>query len=558
MTPIHRPTPGRLKTVAALAAASLVLGLTACSAGTEEETDATTGADASTTAAAYDPISVAATPPDGPLIPTDTEEAGRKTLVWMLFDGLVRVDETGEVIDEVAEDISTEDAVTWTVKVKSGQKFADGSAVTANSFVDAWNWGAQAENVQKAAGDLAVIKGYAEVHPSEAGVEPTATELAGLKVEDELTFTIELTDPWSGFRAHLTSVVFSPLPQAFFDDTEAWIEAPFGNGPYIIKGEIDESTGTYLELNPNYTGGRVPHNTGFYYRYYTDPDAIYQDVLADNLDVGSASGGGLLTAAADFGDRFITGPGGPTQTLTFPLYDEFWGSANGLLVRQAISHAIDREEIVATIFGGLGAPAKDFTQIGLYGWRDDIPGNDVLDFDVDLAKQLLEQAGGYPGEKLPIYYNGDGAHKEWVEAVSYQLRENLGIDAVPTPITTFPEFLEKRDKHEFVGPWRASEIPFNPSLDDMLRNIYSQTGGASSQSGWTSQEYEDLLQKGRSAATTDEAVDFFNQAQEVLFEDLPALPLWYTYRSTIHSNNVTNVKASPTGGNVSHLYERAG
>ncbi|MDR1387187.1 MAG: ABC transporter substrate-binding protein [Propionibacteriaceae bacterium] len=550
MTSSFRPKSGRFKTVAALAASSLVFGLAACSGG--QTTD-----DAGPVGGEYDPISIAATPPDGPLIPTDTEEAGRKTLVWLIFDGLVRIDQSGEVVNEVAESIETEDAVTFTVKVKSDQKFADGSAVTAKSFVDAWNWGAQAENVQKAAGDLAVIKGYSEVHPSEVGVEPTATELSGLTVVDDLTFTIELAEPWSGFRAHLTSVVFSPLPQAFFDDPEAWKETPFGNGPYQIQGQIDESTGTYLELNPNYTGTRTPHNTGIYYRYYTDPDAIYQDVLADNLDVGSASGGGLLTAQADFGDRFLTGPGGPTQTLTFPLYDEFWASDNGLLVRQAISHAINRQEIIDTIFGGLGAPAKDFTQIGLYGWRDDIPGGEVLDFDLAQAKALLDQAGGYAGERLPIYYNGDGAHKEWVEAVSYQLRENLGINAVPTPITTFPEFLEQRDKHEFTGPWRASEIPFNPSLDDILRNVYSQTGGASNQSGWTSQEYEDLLQRGRSAATTDEAVVFFNQAQEVLFQDLPALPLWYTYRSVIHSNKVTNVIPSPTGGNLVHLYERA-
>ncbi|MDR1393292.1 MAG: ABC transporter substrate-binding protein [Bifidobacteriaceae bacterium] len=539
--------------IALTTATALTLSLAACGDNSTPSNNTTNGSE---TGAPYNPISIAATPPDGPLIPTDTEEAGRKTLVWVIFDGLVRTDSKGAVINEVAESITTDDAITYTITVKAGQKFADGSALTAASFVDAWNWGARIENAQKAAGDLAVIKGYDSVHPRQADTAATATELSGLTLVDDLTFTVELTEPWSSFPAHLTSVVFSPLPQAFFDDVEAWKANPFGNGPYQIRGEIDEATGTYLEINPNYTGTRVPQNTGIYYRYYTDPDAIYQDVLADNLDLGSASGGGLLTAEADFGERFLTGPGGPTQTLTFPIYDEFWGSPQGLTVRQAISHAINREEIVDTIFNGLGQAAKEFTQIGLDGWRDDIPGNEVLDFDVSLAKSLLEQAGGYPRDELPIYYNADGAHKEWVEAVAYQIRENLGINAVPAPVTTFPDFLEQRDNREFTGPFRASEIPFSPGLDDMLRNIYSRAGGASSGSGWTSDEYEALLAEGRSALSIDEAVVYFNQAQEVLFRELPAIPLWYSFGASIYSTKITNVERWPIGGTPVFLIQK--
>jgi oligopeptide transport system substrate-binding protein len=509
--------------------------------------------------AAYNPISTSGTAPEGVLIPTNTEEAGAKSIIWLIFDGLVRVDpDSGQVINETAESVETEDAVTFTIKLKPDQKFANGEPLTAASFVDAWNWGAQLDNAQKAAGDLAVIKGYRDVHPAEAEVSPTAETISGLTVIDDLTFTVELEEPWSNFPSHLTSVVFSPLPKAFFDDYDAWIAEPIGNGPYQLREPVDAATGAYLELNPNYTGTRVPKNTGVYIRFYTDPDAVYQDVLSDNLDIGSASGGGLLTAQADFGERFITGPGGPNQTLTFPIYDEFWGSENGLLVRRAISQAIDRESIIETVFNGLGAPAKEFTQQRLYGWRDDIPGVEVLSYDVDKAKEWLEQAGGYPYDELPLYYNGDGAHKEWIEAVSYQLRENLGINAVPSPITTFPEFLEKVNNQELTGPWRASEIPFNPGLDDILRNVYSQAGGASSGSSWSSQEFDDILAKGRSATDPDEANDYFNQAQEVLLRELPAIPLWYTYVSTIHSTKVSGVRIAPPGATATHLIEKTG
>ncbi|MDR2380234.1 MAG: ABC transporter substrate-binding protein, partial [Bifidobacteriaceae bacterium] len=530
------------------AAAVLILGepIAACDSGGSQSTAPGTNSAGEPTAV-YNPISSAGTPPGGPLIPTDSEEAGRKTILWLIFDGLVRVDPDNKVVYELAESITTEDAKTWTIKIKAGQKFANNEPVTSDSFIDAWTWGANIDNAQIATGDLAVIKGYDKLHPAEEGAGPATTEFEGLTKVDDLTFTVELTDVYSSFTNLLTSTVFSPLPQAFFDDYEGWVKNPIGNGPYQLQKEIDESDGAYLEVNPNYTGTRVPENTGVYIRFYTNPDAIYQDVLADNLDIGTASGAGLLTAADDFGDRFITGPGGPTQTLTFPIYDEFWSSANGLKVRQAISYAIDREEIIATVFNGLAAPAREFTQEGLYGWDGDLPGSDVLDFDPELAKQLLAEAGGYPAEELPIYYNADGAHKEWVEAVANQLRANLDLNAVPAPITTFPEFLEKRDKQEFVGPWRASEIPFNPGLDDILRNVYSRAGSASSGSGYDSEEFEQLLANGRAQTSVDDANAYFNQAQEVLLRDLPAVPLWYTYRATIHSAKVSNVQSSAFG-----------
>jgi oligopeptide transport system substrate-binding protein len=532
-----RPTP---RLAALLTALALFPGIAACSAASQPTPTGEVLAE-------YNPVSSSGTPPGGPLIPSDSEEAGRKTILFLIFDGLVQVDTANKVVNEVAESITTEDAKTWTVKIKAGQKFANSEPLTVDNFIKAWTWGANIENAQIATGDLSVIKGYDKLHPSKAGETPSATEFEGLKKIDDLTFTIELTDVYSSFTNLLTSSVFYPLPQAFFDDKDAWIKNPVGNGPYQLQKEIDESDGAYLEVNPNYTGTRVPQNTGVYIRFYTSQDAVYQDVLADNLDIGSASGAGLLTAATDFGDRFITGPGGPNQTLAFPIYDEFWGSDQGLKVRQAISLAINRAEIVKTIFNGLGAPARDFTQEGLYGWNGNLPGADVLDFDPQRAAQLLKEAGGYPRDELPIYYNADGAHKEWVEAVANQLRANLGINAVPSPVTTFPEFLEKRANDEFTGPWRASEIPFNPGLDDVLRNVYSRTGSSNSGTGYNSEEFEELLAAGRAQKSIDEANVYFNKAQEVLLRDLPAIPLWYTYRSTIHSTKVSNVQTAVFG-----------
>ncbi|MDR1387181.1 MAG: ABC transporter substrate-binding protein, partial [Propionibacteriaceae bacterium] len=384
----HRPA---VQFLAAITTLVLSLSLAACG-GDSAPAVSTAGAPP----AISEMINLAGTVPEGPIYPADVTESSREVLIRNLFDGLVRLGPTGELVYEVAQSIETDDAITFTITIHSDRVFANGEAVTASSFIDAWNWGAYGPNAQKSASDYALIKGYDAVHPSAEGAQPTAEKLSGLTLIDDRTFTVELSEPASTFPGHLTDGVFFPLPKAFFEDPESFATKPIGNGPYQLRDVIDPSDGAYLDANPTYIGGRTPQNKGLYVRFYTSMDTIYQDVLAGNLDLGDAAGGGLLTAAADFGDRFLSGPGGPTQTLAFPLYDEFWGSENGLKVRQAISHAIDREAIIATIFNGLAAPAQEFTQPGLPGWSDSIPGVEVLEYDVELAKQLLQEAGGYP------------------------------------------------------------------------------------------------------------------------------------------------------------------
>jgi oligopeptide transport system substrate-binding protein len=556
MSTIHPP---RTRRWAALALVStLAFSMVACSSNSSTGDDTTAPGESAGPIATTDLISIAGTVPEGPLFPADVTESNREVILRNIFAGLVRVDATGRVVNEVAESITTEDAITFTVVIKADAEFANGEAVTASSFVDAWNWGAYGPNAQKSASNYAPIKGYADVHPAEAGAKPTAETLSGLKVVDDRTFTVELTEPNASFIGQLTDGVFVPLPTAFFEDQDTYAVTPIGNGPYQLREAIDVSDGVYLDVNPNYTGTTAPKNKGLYIRFYTSLDTVYQDVLADNLDLGSASGGGLLTAQADFGDRFISGPGGPTQTLSFPLWDEFWGSENGLKVRQAISHAIDRQAIIDTIFAGLAAPARDFTQEGLGGWSDSIPGVEVLDYDVDKAKALLAEAGGYPRDTFNIYYNGDGAHKEWVEAVANQVRENLGINAVPSPTTTFAELLEKIRDHQLDGPWRASNIPFNPGLDDMLATGYSSQPGSTTTSGYYSQDFQDRLAEGRRQTSLDAANEYFNEAQSILFRDLPVIPLWYTYQTTIHSTKVQGVTLGPIAGTPYYAIEKIG
>ena len=86
--------------------------------------------------------------PQNPLIPTNTNETGGGKIVDSLFAGLVYYDAKGASKNEVADSVTTTDSQNYTIKIKSGWKFTNGEAVTAKSFVDAWNYGALLSTAQ--------------------------------------------------------------------------------------------------------------------------------------------------------------------------------------------------------------------------------------------------------------------------------------------------------------------------------------------------------------------------------------------------------------------------
>ncbi|MGI9597734.1 MAG: ABC transporter substrate-binding protein, partial [Acidimicrobiales bacterium] len=101
------------------------------------------------------------------LFPTNTNESEGSKVLDTLFKGLVEfTSETTEPYNEVAESITSDDGgKTWTITIKDGWTFHNGEPVTANSFVDSWNFGADAANAQQNNSFFANMVGYADLNP---------------------------------------------------------------------------------------------------------------------------------------------------------------------------------------------------------------------------------------------------------------------------------------------------------------------------------------------------------------------------------------------------------
>ena len=519
----------RVAGVALLAAGSLVLA--ACGGG---------GDDSGSTDSVITNFS---TEPQNPLIPTSTNETGGGRAIDLLFAGLVSYQKDGSSVNEVAESIESEDNVTWTVTLKDWE-FSDGTPVTASSFVDAWNYGALSTNKQLNSYFFYPIKGFDAVQEE----EPTAETLEGLEVVDEKTFTIELNQPEADFPARLGYSAFYPLPEAAFDDLEAYGEDPIGNGPYKLDGKGAWEHDVQIKMVPNesYDGARKPQNGGVTLKFFTNPDTAYTAVQTGDLDVLDAvPPSALSTFQSDDSVQAISEPGSVFGSITIPeRLAGFGANDEGNLRRQAISRAINREEITKNIFDDTRTPAVDFSAPVMPGFDKEIPGSEVLQFDATEAKDLWAQADDiaeFDGS-FTISYNSDGpGNKEWVDAVVNQLKNNLGIDAKAKGYATFDELRTDVTSRSIDTAFRTGWQPDYPSIFNYLAPLY-QTKAGSNDGDYSSEAFDDLMEQIAGEPDEQKRYELQSQAQEVLLQDLPAIPLWYSNVAAAASKNVENVE----------------
>ena len=476
--------------------------------------------------------------PQNPLIPTNTTEVGGGKIIDSIFAGLVSYTAEGEIENDVAESIESEDSQNWTVKIREGLTFSDGSPVTAQSFVDAWNYGANPTNAQGSSYFFDNIQGFA--------LEGDVPELSGLKVVDDTTFTVALSAPEADWPLRLGYSAYSPLPESAFEDMEAFGENPIGNGPYMLDGEgaWEHDVAIDLVANPEYDGPREPANDGLKITFYATQDAAYADVQGGNLDVLDAvPDAAFETFEDEFGDRAVNQPAAVFQAINIPQYLEHWGGEEGKLRRAAISRSINRDEITDVIFQGTRTPATDFTSPVIDGYSDELEGAEVLEYDADEAKRLWAEADAiapYGDTVFDIAYNADGGHQAWVDAATQSISNTLGITAQGKPYPTFAEALEDREAQRLTGATRAGWQADYPSLYNFLAPNYL-TGAGSNYEGYSSPEFDNLIREGSTAGDIDAATAKYQEAQELLLKDLPAIPLWYSNVTGVSAETVDNV-----------------
>ncbi|WP_283139035.1 peptide ABC transporter substrate-binding protein [Rhizohabitans arisaemae] len=547
------------KGVQLVAGAALLSMVAAACGGGDVGATKTEGPAAGTGARADGTVFIRGCEPQNPIVPGNINETCGGKVADALFTGLREYNpDTAQPEDAMAESIQTTDNKTFTIKIKQGWKFHDGTEVKAKNFVDAWNFTAYSPNAQLGSYWFADVKGYDKVSTTDPDGEegpkkaptPATDKLEGLKVVDDYTFTVELKAPQAIWPFKVGYTTFSPLPDAFFSSTPAEFgKKPVGNGPFKFESWQNNVQIT-VATNADYPGERKSKVKKIVYKMYQDDNAAYADLISNNLDFLEVVPPSALTGdkwKTDLGDRAISGEQGVIQTLTFPLYNkEFGGNAD---FRKAISLSIDRVTITDKIFNKGRVPVDGWSIPLVNGYKAGACAG-FCTFDPAKAKEHLakSKAAGYnPPAEYPLWYNGDSAHKEWTEAACNSINQALEVKwCVARPMPTFDELRDAVTSRKIKGMFRTGWQMDYPHLENFLTPLY-ETGASSNDGEYSNKEFDAKLDQADQTTDPTAATTLYQEAEALLAEDLPAIPLWYYGLQAGYSTHVKNVKVTPFG-----------
>ena len=506
-----------------LYAMSVILGLfilSACSSDNEKEADASKGNGSSkeggtmvyargADSVGLDPINI-----------TDGESI---RVTHAIFETLFEYDKDLQLQPKLAESYKTsEDGLTWTLALKKGVTFHDGTDFNADAVVFNFERWMDTEN-EYHIGDFPY---YPFLYGGFKGDEEHKIDY--VKAVDEHTVEIKLKEKVAPFISYLAIPMFGiASPTAIEQYNERFYENPVGTGPFQFDSWTRNDK-IVVKANEN---------------YYVESQPLLDQIIFTVVPDNSARLNVLLSGEADFIDGM-----NPEDAKTVekdeklklvkrPSFNEGFMVMNtqkapfdDVKVRQAINMAIDKKALVDGFYSGFADVAKSPVPPALWGYNDEI---EDYKFDVKAAKALLAEAGYPEGFETEIWAMSNPRPylpqpMKTAEAIQANLEE-IGIKA---KIVTYEwaTYLEKTgDGQHPMALYGWTGVMADPDnfLYPNLSNTNMETP-ANNLAFYDNEEFQELIEQARVTFDQDERVELYKKAQERFHLDAPWVPLAHT------------------------------
>ncbi len=459
------------------------------------------------------------------------------------FEGLVSLDAKDNPIPGIATnwDIS-EDGLEYLFYLREDAKWSDGENLTAQDYEYSWKrvlnpeFGADYVWMM-----LPYIKNAQVYYDGEVGIEEV-----GIEVIDEKTLKLTLEQPTPYILDLLTFWTFFPVRKDIVEADENWYRNPetyISNGPFVLE-EFNFGESIVLKKNIN----------------YYDSEAIYLDTIQIDFvqDINTA----LSAYEAGEVDGIENVPQSEIPRLKLeeegftilPKLQHIWINYNteaapydDKRVRKALALAIDKEQLISQVLQGGETPASGLVPDGIqYGGEDfrkiggnyDMPANG----DIELAKQLLAEAGYPNGEGFPVVELKDNG-KTYIEAVANMWEENLGleVDIVVREWKIHISELKSLDFSIARGGWTGDYLHPTTFLD-----IFTPNSGVN-YTNWLDDEYIALLTKAQSEKDIVKHLQYLHDAEDILMDAMPIVPLYYSTNIMLMDPEIKGWSKSPLG-----------
>lgn len=440
-----------------------------------------------------------------------------------MFLGLVDEAPDASLIAGAAErwEIS-EDGLTYTFHLRDG-KWSDGTAVTAQDFVYAWQRALDPAVGSKYAFFLYPIKNAKTINEGNAEVATLGAEAI-----DARTLKVQLENPTSYFLGMLTNAVAYPVPKAVVEKHQKEWTRPeniVSNGAFTLQ-EWQPQARLVLAKAPHYfNADQVSLDKVIYYP--TQPNAALQRYRAGELD---------FTSDVPVEQLKWVRENLPQELHTHSQLGVFYYGFNltkppfkdNIKLREALTLAVEREPIVKNITGSGEEPAYSFVVPGVdnYGasYRPayaDMPREERI----ARAKQLYAEAGYGKDNplKVELLYNTNENNQKISVAIAAMWKQTLGVktELINKEWKTYLSDRRSYNTQVFRGSWLGDYNDANTFLDLFV------SGGGSNTVGLVDPEFDALIAQAAQTQDMDKRSEILHQAEKRLIDNFSFIPVYY-------------------------------
>ncbi|MDO5089719.1 MAG: peptide ABC transporter substrate-binding protein [Leptotrichiaceae bacterium] len=470
--------------------------------------------------------------------PQLSTEASGIIVDTLLFEGLTRIDLKGEVVGAASESWEiSEDGLTWKFNLRKDAKWQNGDPVTAHDFVFGWLRALNPETASEYAYELYYIEGAQEYNEKKG-----EREKVRIKALDDYTLEFKIKNPTPYLLSLLSFPTYYPANEKFVKEAGqeymTTVEKSMGNGPYILKEWTPESN-MVLVKNENYWNKGNIHMNKLDLKMISDEAALKNAFKNKELDISDISG----TLVADFqgNKELVSYVKGSIRFLKFNLKEKLTSNRK---IREALSLAIDRDELSQNVATGSFRPAKGFVPegYGKLGNKDFREANGDLyeKYNPEKAKKLFDEGMkelGNPEAKITLQVFEAYGNKDLAAYIQEKWKNILGLETeiiINTPKIYF--------QNEEQGNYVVSIGMWGPDyLDPMTYMDMWVTDGGNNKTGWSNKKYDLLLEEVKAVTDNDTRIGKMMQAEKILGEEFPIAVLAVNVKNVLVSDRVKDM-----------------
>jgi len=488
------------------------------------------------------------------IVPVNAQESEGIQVTHQVFEGLAKyvMNAKGEMeaVPCIAESWDTTDSQTWTFHLKKGVMFQApvSREVTAQDFVDGWNYVTDPKNQSYVSYILAPIEGC-----DDGGYQVDPKKgLTGVKVIDPYTLEVKLRYPFAEFYQTLGHSVAAAWPVDYDKQigAKAFAQKPVGTGPYMVESWKNNQSVTLVK-NPDYwdksAGGpyidtiNMPIFVGA-----TSASTEWLEFQKGSLDYTVVPPGQV--AAAEANPKVTSGDWTAKKWPNLGVYfvglnmtDKLLGQS--LDLRKALAESADAVNVINIVNEGVSLPASGYVPVGIPGYVAD---QSPYAYNPEDAKSIVAGLGTVP--TINYWYNTDEGHQKIGEVLQAGWQK-VGIDVKLSNFEwgTFLQKLAEGTKGSGSQLFRMGWLADYPSMDNFLYPLFQTAAARTMYTFYSNKQVDALLQQGRSTVDAQQRHNLYAQAEKMILTDMPAIPLYFYRDFRVTNNRIGGFIHNPMG-----------